>query len=109
MPYMGLCGLVCVSFCDIAAITVPLVFAIAAVDAIDLMPRRMAPSECQASPREVSMKLPVELPARSPDQRFRTVEIGAAGQVKDDEGNLAGAVGGNAAGRLQTRDVSNES
>src|SRR5579875_1364852 len=57
MPYIGLWGLLCVSGCETAAIAAPFVPACAAVEAFDLMPRRIAPSECQASPSEVSMKL----------------------------------------------------
>src|SRR6185312_10474013 len=58
MPYIGLCGLFWVSFCDIAQITAPLVFVIVAgVTAFAVMPRRIAPSECHSSPRALLMKV----------------------------------------------------
>src|SRR6266446_6725781 len=56
MPYMGLCGLFCVSFCDMAHSTAPLVpAAVAGVVALLRMPRLMAPSACHSSPSEASM------------------------------------------------------
>src|SRR5439155_18594529 len=55
-PYMGLCGLFCVSFCDMAHSTAPLVpAAVAGVVALLRMPRLMAPSACHRSPSEASM------------------------------------------------------
>src|SRR5579871_5828838 len=51
IPYIGLCGLVPVSFCDIPQMMAPLVRAVVvAVVALLRRPRRMAPSECQSSP-----------------------------------------------------------
>ena len=63
MPYIGLCGLLPVSFSERAAIGKPLTLArvVTCVDAC--MPRRMAPSECQAAPNSVLMKLLVALAA----------------------------------------------
>src|SRR2546429_4164267 len=53
MPYIGLCGLFWVSFCDMAHSTAPLVpVAVAGVVALLRMPRLMAPSACHRSPRD---------------------------------------------------------
>src|SRR5882762_11882193 len=61
MPYMGLCGLLTVSFCDIAQITAPFVpAAVTGVVALLRMPLRMAPSECHSSPSALLMK-PLEV------------------------------------------------
>src|SRR5579864_6233005 len=55
MPYIGLWGLDCVSFCDIAQNTAPLVpAAVAGVVALLKIPRLMAPSACHSSPSEAS-------------------------------------------------------
>src|SRR5450631_1869938 len=42
IPYIGLCGLVLVSFCDNAGMTVPVVFVIAREPVRVLMPRKCA-------------------------------------------------------------------
>src|ERR1700737_741606 len=56
MPYIGLWGLFCVSFCDMAHSTAPLVpAAVAGVVALLKMPRLMAPSACHRSPSDASM------------------------------------------------------
>src|SRR5580765_8945769 len=56
MPYIGLCGLLEVSFCDIAQNTAPLVpAAVAGVVALLRMPRLMEPSAWNKSPSEASM------------------------------------------------------
>ncbi len=56
MPYMGLCGLFWVSFCDMAHSTAPLVpAAVAGVVALLRIPRLMAPSACHKRPRDASM------------------------------------------------------
>ena len=56
MPYIGLCGLFWVSFCDMAHSTAPLVpAAVAGVVALLRMPRLMAPSACHRSPSDASM------------------------------------------------------
>src|SRR5882672_2819641 len=61
MPYIGLCGLLPVSFCDRAQITAPFVpAAVTGVVALLRMPLRMAPSECQSSPSALLMK-PLEV------------------------------------------------
>src|ERR1700676_2507096 len=61
MPYMGLCGLLPVSFCDRAQITAPFVpMAVTGVVALLRMLLRMAPSECQRSPSALLMK-PLEV------------------------------------------------
>src|SRR6267378_558679 len=61
MPYMGLCGLLWVSFCDRAQITAPLVpAAVTAVVALLRMPLRMAPSECHSNPSALLMR-PLEV------------------------------------------------
>ena len=50
MPYIGLCGLLPVSFSERAAISEPLTLArVATARSLLSMPRRMAPSECNAS------------------------------------------------------------
>ena len=61
MAYIGLCGFCCVSFCDMAQNTAPLVpAAVEAVVALLMMPRLMAPSACHSRPSDLSM-LAVEL------------------------------------------------
>src|SRR6266853_7043829 len=61
MPYIGLCGLLPVSFCDRAQITAPLVPAVVtAVVALLRMPLRMAPSECHSNPSALLMR-PLEV------------------------------------------------
>ncbi len=57
MPYIGLCGLLPVSFSERAEIGKPLVFARVVGWVEACMPRRMAPSECQAAPNSRLMKL----------------------------------------------------
>ncbi len=55
MPYIGLCGLVWVSFWDMAQNTAPLVpEAVAAVVALVLMPRMIAESPWNSRPRDAS-------------------------------------------------------
>src|SRR5579863_760844 len=57
MPYMGLCGLMSVSFSDRAGNTAPLVpAAVAGLVAFDRMPRRIAPSECHSRPSALLVK-----------------------------------------------------
>src|SRR2546423_10714646 len=59
MPYMGLCGLLPLSFCDSAQITAPLVpAAVTGAAALLRMPLRMAPCDCHTRP---SALLPKEL------------------------------------------------
>src|SRR5207248_11335241 len=66
MPYMGLCGLLPVSFCDSAQITAPFVpAAVTGVVALLRMPLRMAPSECQSNPSALLMK-PLEVGSTLP-------------------------------------------
>src|SRR5262249_43919513 len=66
MPYIGLWGLFCVSFCDIAQKTAPFVpAAVAGVVALLRMPRLMPPSACHRRPSEASM-LALELGTRLP-------------------------------------------
>ena len=66
MPYMGLCGLLPVSFCDSAQITAPFVpAAVTGVVALLRMPLRMAPSECQSNPSALLMK-PLEVGSMLP-------------------------------------------
>src|SRR4029077_20290797 len=55
MPYIGLWGFDCVSFCDMAQITAPLTAAAVAAVILVMMPRLMAPSACHRSPSEASM------------------------------------------------------
>ena len=56
MAYIGLCGFDCVSFCDMAQNTAPLVpAAVAGVVALLMMPRLMAPSACHSRPSAGSM------------------------------------------------------
>ena len=57
MPYIGLCGLLPVSFSERAAITAPLTLAAVAGETRSRMPRRNALSEWNASPSELSVKL----------------------------------------------------
>ena len=57
MPYIGLCGLLPVSFSERAATTAPLRLAAVAGDTFSTIPRRKALSEWKASPRRVSVKL----------------------------------------------------
>ena len=55
---MGLWGLLPVSFCEMAAITAPLVpAAVAGVVALLRIPLRMAPSECHRSPSALLTKV----------------------------------------------------
>ena len=63
MPYIGLCGLLPVSFSERAAMGKPLTLARVATCVDICMPRRMAPSECQAAPNSVLTKLLVGLAA----------------------------------------------
>ncbi len=63
MPYIGLCGLLPVSFSERAAMEAPLVSACVMGVVRSSMPRRMAPSECQATPKAVLTKLLVVLAA----------------------------------------------
>jgi len=70
MPYIGLCGLVLVSFCDSAGISVPVTLANAAVLVkVDLMPRSCA------------------LAALHSPQHVRAHDIGAARKVEADKGD----------------------
>src|SRR5258705_50476 len=55
MPYMGLCGLFWVSFCDMAHSTAPLVPAAVAGVAWLRIARLRAPPACHRRPREASM------------------------------------------------------
>ena len=57
MPYMGLWGLMPVSFSDSAGNTAPLTPAVVVALALDRMPRRIAPSECHSSPSALLTKL----------------------------------------------------
>ena len=57
MPYIGLCGLLPVSFSERAAITAPLMPAAVAGEMRSMIPRRNALSEWNASPSDVSVKL----------------------------------------------------
>jgi len=54
MPYIGLCGFVWVSFCDMAQMTAPLTPPAVAAVILLMMPRLMAPSACHSSPSEGS-------------------------------------------------------
>src|SRR5260370_21654302 len=57
MPYIGLCGLLPVSFCDRPQITAPLVpAALTAVVALLRMPLRMEPYECHSNPSAMQMR-----------------------------------------------------
>src|SRR5262249_4267899 len=60
MPYMGLCGFDCVSFCDMAQNTAPLTPDAVVATALVAMPRLMALSAWNSSPRLLST-LAVEL------------------------------------------------
>ena len=57
IPYMGLCGLLLVSFSERAAITAPFTEAAVAGETRSMMPRRNALSEWNARPSRVSVKL----------------------------------------------------
>ncbi len=57
MPYIGLCGLLPVSFSERAAITAPLIDAAVAGATRSRMPRRNALSLWKARPSRVSVKL----------------------------------------------------
>ena len=61
MPYSGLCGLFMVSFSESAGITAPLTPARVPTAVRERIPRSIPPSECHASPREVSIQLLVLL------------------------------------------------
>ena len=61
MPYIGLCGLLPVSFSERAGITAPLVEAAVVTLTRSRMPRTKALSEWKASPRRLSMKSLVAL------------------------------------------------
>jgi hypothetical protein len=63
MPYIGLWGLLLVSFSDRAAMPKPLVLARVAACVDASIPRRMAPSECHRAPNSLLMKLLVPLAA----------------------------------------------
>src|SRR5262249_54871781 len=54
IPYIAFSGLLPVSFCDMAGMTTPLTPASVGTVALDLMPRRIAESEWNASPRLAS-------------------------------------------------------
>src|SRR5690348_5533140 len=58
IPYIGLWGLMPVSFSDSAGNTAPLVPAAVAAPILDMMPRRIAPSACQRSPSALLTKAP---------------------------------------------------
>ena len=56
MPYIGLCGLLPVSFSERAGMTAPLMLAAVVGETLVMMPRRNALSEWKASPSVLSMK-----------------------------------------------------
>ena len=61
IPYIGLCGLLPVSFSERAAITAPLMLARVVAEVFSSMPRRNALSVWNARPNSVLMKLVVAL------------------------------------------------
>ena len=63
MPYIGLCGLLPVSFSERAGITAPLIAAAVVTLTRSRMPRAKALSRWNSSPRRRSMKSLVGLPA----------------------------------------------
>jgi hypothetical protein len=125
MPYIGLCGLTLVSFCDSAGMTVPLVPAMALALAPRLHAAQVRAVRVKRRPKLVDEaaggarvghhgagqpKLVVarhaqeiELAAWAADQDVRAGDVAAARKIEADEGNLAGARADAAGGQQRLR------